>query len=99
MAESREGAALAAGWRPDPRLTRGAIAFQWTKPQLSLRVWAQLDGMHARAYVEWVGDDGRLVHHTIGQAVWQPPEVTERLVVNWGYRCLGKWLGDQVDPE
>jgi hypothetical protein len=96
MAESREEAALKAGWRPHPLLTDRAIAFQWRYPQLHLRVWAQLDGMHVLAYVEYMGEDARLVVHDVARAVWHPKEVTEELVVEWGQRALSRWLGDRL---
>lgn len=99
MAESREERARAAGWRPHPLLTEEARATHWQVPQLSLRIWCAYDVVTALAYVEWVGDDGRLVHRSIAHANWRTPKrPSERDVVEWGYRALGKWLGDQV-PE
>lgn len=94
MPESRDEAARAAGWRPHPEMTREATASQWARPQLHLRVWAIHDLVRTLAYVEWMGDDGRLVVHEVVRATWKPAEVTEALVVAWGYRALGKWLSD-----
>jgi hypothetical protein len=57
-----------------------------------MRVWADPVGMHLLASVEQVGDDGRLEYKQIARAVWQPSEVTERAVVDWGRRALVAWL-------
>lgn len=95
--EERDRAAIAAGWRPHPELTKAADASRWAKPQLTLRVWAVHDLIKTAAYVEWVGDDGKLVVHSVADATWRPTVVTEALVVEWGYRALGKWLSDQQE--
>jgi hypothetical protein len=76
-----------------------ARAIAWMYPQLNLRVWANLDGVHLHAFTEWCGHDGRLVHHEIARAVWQPGEVTERRVVDWGRRALAWWLESTPGPE
>lgn len=96
MPESREEAARKAGWVQHPLVSKEATASRWAKPQLSLRVWATFDLVNLLAYVEWMADDGRLVHHTISTATWRSPEVTEQSVVEWGQRALAKWLGDQL---
>lgn len=80
------------GWRGHPNLTREAIAYQWRHWQLHLRVWAQPDGMHVLSYIERMGADGRLEHHTVARAVWAPQSVSERAVVDWGRRALAAWL-------
>ena len=97
--DQREEAARAAGWRPHPNHTAQAYAFQWAHPQLHMRIWALPDGMHLLAVVEWMGEDGRLVHHQISRAVWRPAEVTERAVVDWGARALSAWLAARADPS
>lgn len=100
MAESREEAALKAGWRPYWEFTKEARASQWAVPQLSLRIWCSLGIVTVISYVEWMGDDGRLVHHTIATAKWRAKErPTEEQVVEWGYKALGRWLGDQLPTE
>jgi hypothetical protein len=100
MAESREDRARRAGWRPHPLLTEQARSTQWAVPQLHLRVWATYNLITTLAYVEWMGDDGRLVHHGVARATWEPPaRPTERQVVEWGYRALGKWLADELPVE
>lgn len=92
MTSKQTEAALRAGWRPHPGLTKEALAVQWRYPQLRMRVWADPVGMHLLASVEQVGDDGRLKYKQIARAVWQPSEVTERAVVDWGRRALVAWL-------
>lgn len=97
MAESNEEKALKAGWKQHPLVGRSADASRWSKPALTLRVWAVHNLIQTAAYVEWMGDDGKLVHHQIVSATWRPTEVTEALVVEWGHRALGKWLSEQME--
>lgn len=76
------------------------IAAQWRYPQLRLRVWADLRGYHTLAYVERVDDRGQLVTVDVARADWAPtPPISEAQVVEWGYRALGRWLGDQVTTD
>ena len=97
MTSAQHEAALRAGWRPHPRLTKESLAVQWRYPQLRMRVWADPAGMHLLASLEHMGDDGRLVYKQIARAVWQPKEVTERAVVDWGRRALVAWLEANAD--
>lgn len=96
----REEAALAAGWRPAREFSKENIAAQWAWPQLRLRVWADLRGYHLLASIEQVDDRGRLRSVEVGRAHWAPtPPVSESRVVEWGYRALGAWLGEQVATD
>lgn len=67
-------------------------------PELILRVWAMGDGMHLKAVVN-VPSAGEYPNTvTLSEAVWQPSEVTEVAVVDWGYRALRSWLEAQMLP-
>ncbi len=88
----RQQEARDAGWRPHPTNSAASRAARWAFPQLTLRIWAEIDGMQLVAYVETVDEKGRLHKTEIGQAKWQPHRVTERMVVDWGRRCLEAWL-------
>lgn len=61
-------------------------------PHLVLHVFAHMGGVHCRAYVDRFTARRGLVRTTIAEASWRPPEVTERLVVEWGERALAAWL-------
>lgn len=98
MTKKQDEAALAAGWKQHWTGGRENRLCQWQYPQLSLRVWAQLDGVHVLAYVEQMGENGRLRHVQIASAAWAPKEVTDRLVVAWGARALSAWLADHMEP-
>ncbi len=98
MARDYERAALAAGWKPALRMQGENQRVKWMYPQLSLRVWAEVDGVHLLAYVETAGDASKVVHTEVARACWQPAGVTEWDVVDWGRRALTRWLGDN-HPE
>lgn len=80
------------GHYPHPGISPEARARRWAFPQLTLRIWAEIDGMQLIAFVETVDNSGQLHKTEIGQAKWQPTSVTERAVVDWGRRCLEAWL-------
>lgn len=92
MPEDKREGALRAGWRPHPAFSKENQAKRWAFPQLTLRLWAETDGMHLYAMVQTVDEAGKLHTSEIGRAVWQPSSVTERMVVDWGRRCLEAWL-------
>jgi hypothetical protein len=62
-----------------------------------MRVWADPAGMHLLASLERMADDGTLSYKQIARALWQPKEVTERAVVDWGRRALVAWLEANAD--
>ncbi len=96
----REAAALAAGWKPHPRFSEAAREFTERQPQLTLRVWAELDGVHLLAQVHRVDPAGRLRVEEVARATWRPRAVTEISVVDWGRRALASWLERQLlEPE
>lgn len=70
-------------------------------PELSLRVWATPEGMRVQALVYLPGERYQRVLVIVQDAVWQPSEVTEVSVVDWGRRALARWLEDQLQepPE
>lgn len=92
----REAAALAAGWKPHPGFSKENRDFTEHHPQLSLRVWCDLEGVHCRAQVYQLDELGRLRSEDIAEASWRPREVTEVAVVDWGQRALAAWLGRQL---
>lgn len=61
-------------------------------PALSLHVYANFHGVHCHAVVNSMTPDGKLRQVQIARATWKPPQVTERLVVEWGHRALAAWL-------
>lgn len=92
MSDKRPPLPKGQGHYPHPNYTPEARAKRWAFPQLTLRIWAEIDGMALIAFVETVDAKGRLHKTEIGQAKWQPQSVTERMVVDWGRRCLEAWL-------
>ena len=97
--EKAEAAALAAGWRPHVYNLRENLRVRWMYPQLTLRVWCEVDGVHLMAYIEQTSRAGKLIHEEIASAVWQPSMPTERDVVDWGRRALTRWLVDHAEVE
>lgn len=74
-------------------------AFRDRRPALSLRIWCQLSGVAVVAYLDRLDERGRLVRVEIANTEFRPPKVSERLIVEWGERCLRAWLEDQLDPK
>lgn len=74
-------------------------AFRDRRPMLSLRVWCQLSGVAVVANLDRLDERGHLVRVEIANTEFRPPKVTERLIVEWGERCLRAWLEDQLDPK
>ncbi len=97
--EEYETAALAAGWKPHVYNLRENLRVRWMYPQLTLRVWCEVDGVHLIAYIEQGTRDGKLLHEEIANATWKPSMPTERDVVDWGRRALTRWLADHALPE
>lgn len=93
-ADKDEAAALAAGWKPHAYNIRENLRVRWMYPQLTLRVWCEVDGVHLLAFIDQTARSGKLLHVEIARAVWQPSMPTERDVVDWGRRALTRWLVD-----
>jgi hypothetical protein len=77
-------------------------AVQALYPSLSMRLWAETDGMHIEATVDMPIGHGKTRYKILQRAVWQPNEVTEELVVDWGRRALVRHLEsllENVDKE
>jgi hypothetical protein len=65
-------------------------------PSLYMHIYAAAEGVRVHAFVDRMDHLGRLQRLEIAQVTFRPPAVTEMLVVEWGQRCLAKWLRDQV---
>ncbi len=96
MSSKYDAAAAAAGWKPHPRNRKENRDFMEHMPELSLRVWCELDGVHLLAYVRRLDDLGKLHVTDIAQAIWKPGQATEVSVVDWGRRALSHWLEEQL---
>ena len=87
-----------------PDAARSALRELWQEedrimcayPELAVRIYAAADGMHIRAVVYLPGPKFSRKWIEVARAVWQPREVTEVSVVDWGRRALSKWLEDQL---
>jgi hypothetical protein len=52
--------------------------------------------MHLSAFLWQPGPHVGRRYILLRQAVWQPSEVTEVSVVDWGRRALASWLEEQL---
>lgn len=86
-----------AHWKGNRDLSAEGKAFTATHPSLYMHVWCNFSGVNVVAYVDWLNDKGRLIRTEVAKATWRPPEVTERLIVEWGERALARWLGEPAD--
>lgn len=78
-------------------ITRELLTVTRLYPQLWLRVWAVQDGVHLVATLVPPKGFHAEGNKRLVEAVWQPDEVTEQLVVEWGYRALRKLLQDDYE--
>lgn len=76
---------------------RDIIAVSRMYPQLWLNVSAKPDGVHLVATLIPPSAVPQPSNRQLVRAVWQPAEVTERLVVEWAYRALRKLLEDDYE--
>lgn len=89
---------------PSPDAARSALREYWAHeskiecqyPELTMRVWATPKGMRLMAMVYLPGEKYSRPLIVLQDAVWQPSEVTEVAVVDWGRRALVKWLEEQL---
>lgn len=89
---------------PSPDAARSALREAWAEadriadsyPELRMRVYAAADGVHLVALLYGPGDHVGRPFTVLQHAVWQPREVTDIAVVDWGRRALADWLGRQL---
>jgi len=89
---------------PSPAAARSALAEAWAEedrvscayPELRMRVYAAPDGVHLVALLYGPGPKFGRPFQILRRAVWQPSEVTEVAVVDWGRRALASWLEEQL---
>ena len=86
-----------AHWKGNRDLSEEGKAFTATHPSLYMHVWCNFSGVNVVAYVDWLNGKGRLIRTEVAKATWRPPEVTERLIVEWGERALSRWLSERAD--
>lgn len=92
MSTASADAARSALYRNYMEADRVACAY----PELRLRVVAEASGVHLVAVLYLPGPKlgRRLI--VLRDALWQPHEVTEVSVVDWGRRALASWLEEQL---
>jgi hypothetical protein len=96
---TRRASRVTAGFTPSSSLSAEGKHFTATHPALYLHVWCNFEGVHTEAHVDHLDSSGRLRRVEVARAVWKPPTVSERLVVEWGERALRAWLEATLDHE
>ena len=84
-------------WKGNRDLSPEGKQFTATHPSLYMHVWCNFSGVNVVAYVDHLNEKGRLLRTELAEATWRPPEVTERLIVEWGERALRAWLEGQAE--
>lgn len=79
--------------------TKRARAFTESQWQLSLSVYAQLDGWHVYARVWRMGESGRLEHIEVASTAWKGRPADARQVADWGARALAAWLAQNLPTD
>ena len=88
------------GWRQHPLLTENWLATRSAVPQLALHVYAIERFVTVYAITEWTDDEGKQRFHEIARHTWRSSvRPTESMVVEWGYKALGKWLAEHLPTE
>jgi hypothetical protein len=75
-----------------PELSEESRRLTGAFPDLHLRVWANIRGVNIHAYIDCSDGRGILRRTEVARALFQPSEVTEEKVVDWGRRALSHWL-------
>lgn len=88
MAPSRDKDPRPASDRPEWEVQRVLRRY----PELTLRVWARPDGVHISAAVSEPGEHFPRRWTVVAQVVFQPREVTEEKVIQWGMGALSTYL-------
>jgi hypothetical protein len=81
-----------AHWKGNRDLSEEGKRVTATHPSLYMHVWCNFSGVNVIAYVDHLNAKGQLLRTEVAKATWRPPEVSERLVVEWGERALRAWL-------
>lgn len=68
-------------------------------PELRLRVVAEPHGVRLVAVIYQAGPSIGRPLIVLQDALWQPSEVTEVAVVDWGRRALARWLEEQLESS
>jgi hypothetical protein len=87
-----------AGFSPPRDLSPEGKQFTATHPALYLHIYCNFSGVQVVAHVDHLDARGRLRRQVIANTSFRPPEVTERLVVEWGERALRAWLEGSLVP-
>lgn len=87
-----------AGFTPPRDLSPEGRTFTATHPHLCLHVYCNFSGVQVIGTVDWLNEHQKLQRIEVARATFRPPEVSERLVVEWGARALAAWLGDRLVP-
>lgn len=81
------------------RLYREREAVACLYPELRLRVVAEPLGVRLVAVMYLPGPSIGRPLIVLQDALWQPSEVTEVAVVDWGRRALAHWLTEQLESS
>ena len=61
-------------------------------PSLHLLVWPSMDGMRLSLVIYHSSPGIRRTCTVLRDAIWQPKEVSEKALVEWGRRAPSDWL-------
>lgn len=87
-----------AGWKPPASLSAEGKRFTATHPALYMHIYCNFSGVQVVAHVDHLDPSGKLQRVEIANTSFRPPEVSERLVVEWGERALRAWLERSLVP-
>jgi hypothetical protein len=86
-------------WKGAPEFSKEGKAITAAFPDFSLRIWCNVRGVQVVAHVDRTDAKGRLHRTVVARHEFHPPEVTERLVVEWGRRVCAAWLEQNAKDE
>lgn len=68
-------------------------------PSLHLLIWPTPSAVRLSLVIYYSRPGMRRTCKVLRQAEWNPQEVTERALIDWGQRALAAYLGDLADGK
>jgi hypothetical protein len=97
MTELRGPALLREEWRKAQEALHGRVT---SLPGLHLMIWPTADAVRLSLVLYYSTESQRRTCRVLRMAQWNPPEVTEEKLVEWGMKAMAHWLehGGQDGP-
>ena len=99
MAEPKAGSAAAAARRALYEAQKKAGDEHMGLPSLHLLIWPTRDAVRLSLVIYYSRPGMRRTCKVLRSAEWNPKEVTERTLIDWGQRAMAAYLQDLADGK